>query len=76
MIDTDDINRNLEINDARVVLAHEIGHFFADGREEDDAIANYENPFRDALGFPARGRYGPGLAGYPRLPGAGGMHFP
>ncbi len=76
IIDTDDINRNLNINDARIVLAHEVGHFYSDGSDEDDAIENYENPFRAGLGFPARGAYSMGLNGYPVLPEPGGVPFP
>jgi hypothetical protein len=72
-IDTKDINKNLNINDARVVLAHEVGHFYGDGVSEDDAIKNYENPFRDGLGFPRRGKY---ADPYPKLPPPGGVRFP
>ncbi len=75
-IDTDGINRNLHINDARLVLGHEVGHFYLPGEHEAaeaQIIADFENPLREALGFPRRGRY---ADPYPRLPPPGGVRFP
>jgi len=76
VVDVSDINHHLSFADARMTLAHEIGHVYIPGTGEgveNEVIQKFENPFRKGLSWPARGEYS---ARQPKLPAPGGTRFP